>query len=189
MEEIEVKFLDINILSLEEKLKSLGAKKIGDFLYKRKSYDFSDKRLEKENAWVRLRDEGDRVTMAFKQRLGVSIHSGKDQGMKEIEIIVSDFNLADQFLYAIGLKEKFYEENKRLRYVLNNVVLDIDTWPMLNPYLEIEGPSWEKVEDMAKTLGLNWEDHVRCSTMQIYDMAGINENDYSVITFEKQIKK
>lgn len=189
MEEIEVKFLDISVPEIRKKLSELGAKKVGEYLYKRKAYDYPDKRLAREHAWVRLRDEGDKVMFTYKQRFGVKDNYLQDGGVKEIEVIVSDFVLTNQLLCAIGLVEKFYEENKRERYILDNVEIDIDSWPMIPPYVEIEGKSWEAVEKVAKKLELTWSRHVRCSTMQIYEIYKINENDYSVITFEKQIKK
>jgi len=192
MEEIEAKFLDIDVLKLKEKLEQYNAKFIGSFDYKRKSYDFEGLKLAKSrHGWVRLRDEGERVTLAYKQRLGVKANDGSiiDEGMKEIEVVVSDFNLTDQFLKSIDLIEKFYEENKRERYVLDDVEIDIDTWPMIPTYVEFEGSSWESVQKVAEKLGFKWEEHLRCTTMQIYRKYGIEENDYKVITFAEQIKK
>jgi adenylate cyclase class 2 len=138
-----------------------------------------------------LRDEGEKITLAYKQRLGVKVNDGSisDDGMKEIEVVVSDFNLTDQFLKSINLIEKFYEENKRERYILDEVEIDIDTWPMIPTYVEFEGSSWDSVKKVSEKLGFNWEDHLRCTTMQIYRKYGIEENDYSVITFIEQIKK
>ena len=189
MEEIEAKFLDINEDELKAKLESLDARFIGEFDYKRKTYDYADKSLKAKNAWVRLRDEGDRIALTYKQRLGVGENSMKDKGMKEVEVVVSDFVVTANLLKEIGLVEKFYEENKRVRYVLDNVEIDIDTWPMIPTYVELEGSSWESVQAVAQKLGFKWEDHLRCSTMQVYENYGINENDYSVITFVEQIKK
>ncbi len=189
MEEIEVKFLNIDVPALEEKLRKLGAVKAGDYMYKRKTYDFADASLSSKGAWVRLRDEGDKVTFTYKQRFGAETNALKDGGTKEIEVTVSDFATADQLLKAIGLVEKFYEENKRTRYTLGSIEFDIDTWPLLPPYLEIEGSDWASVESIARALGFNWDDHIRCQTMQVYALNGINENDYSILTFENQIKK
>lgn len=189
MEEIEVKFLDIDVPNIEEKLLKLGALKVGDFFYRRKSYDFPDYRLAKEYAWVRIRDEGTQVTMTFKQRINVGENKMQDGGMKEIEIVISNFQAADDLLKAIGLIEKFYEENKRTRYVLGSTEFDIDTWPLLNPYLEIEGQDWDTIKTVSNSLGFDWNEHKKCSTMQIYEMNGIDENSYSVLTFETQIKK
>jgi adenylate cyclase class 2 len=127
--------------------------------------------------------------MTYKERFGVGGNSLLDSGMKEVEIVVSDFNLADKLLIELGFIEKFYEENKRERYVLDNIEIDIDGWPMIPSYVELEGNSWESLEKLANKLNLNWSEHSRCSTMQVYEKYGINENDYSVITFEEQIKK
>ena len=190
MEEIEAKFVDIDVDKLKAKLSELGAKFIGSFDYKRKAYDFPGLPLAKnKNAWVRLRDEGDRIVLTYKERINAGVNGARDGGMKEVEVIVSNFVLTDQFLKEIGMIEKFYEENKRERYVLNNVEVDIDTWPMIPTYVELEGSSWESVQALAEKLGFEWSKHFRCSTMQIYEMYGINENDYSIITFNQQIKK
>lgn len=189
MEEIEVKFVNIDVPEVEKNILSLGAKKVGEFLYKRKTFDFPDKRLAEKFAWVRLRDEGDKVTLTYKERLGVGSNVLKDQGMKEIEIMVSSFEQTDTLLREIGLTEKFYEENKRVRYALGDLEFDIDTWPLLPPYLEIEGKSWERVEAVSRELGFDWDKHLRCSTMQIYADNGIDENAYAILTFDTQVKK
>lgn len=142
-----------------------------------------------ENSWLRLRDEGDKVTLTYKKRFGVGDNRLKDGGMHEVEVITNDFEKTAQLLLSIGMVEKFYEENKRVKYILNDVEFCIDTWPLIPTYLEIEGPTWEAVEEATKTIDLDWSSHIRCSTMQIYENYDINENDYSVLTFDKQVKK
>ena len=189
MEEIEVKFLDIDIKEIEEKLKNLGATKVFDFLYKRRVFDFKDKSLESNNSWLRLRDEGDKITLTYKRRFGVGENRLKDEGMHEIEVNVSDFQKTAELLNSIGMKEKFYEENRRVKYTIDDVEFCIDTWPLIPTYLEIEGKSWESVEKSVTILGLDWNNHIKCSTMQIYEHYGLNENDFSVLTFKEQTKK
>lgn len=189
MEEIEVKFLEIDTVQIENKLKELGAKKVFDFLYKRRVFDFPNMSLEANNSWLRLRDEGDKVTLTYKRRFGVGENKLKDGGMYEVEINVNDFDGTANLLKSIGMKEKFYEENNRIKYVIDNVEFCIDTWPLIPTYLEIEGKNWAVVEKYSKKLGLDWDKHIRCSTMQIYENYGFNENDYSVLTFEEQTKK
>lgn len=190
MEEIEVKFLDINKKDIEERLKDLGAKFVGSYNYRLKPYDFPGLPLSKDkNAWVRLRDEGDKVTLSYKERLGVGENHLKDKGMKEIEVEVSDFEKTSQILESIGLIHKVYEEKKRTRYLIDEVECDIDEWPLTPPYIEIEGESMERIKEVAIKLGFNWEDHVICSASQVMRHHGIDSHDYSVFTFEKQIKK
>src|SRR4030042_630293 len=191
MEEREVKFLNIDPGTIEKKLKSIGAKRIFDKVYKRKVFDHPDLRLNDKGAYLRLRDEGDKITMTFKQRLGVKTHDGKtnDEGMEEIEVTVSDFEKTAELLMKIGLKEKFYEENRRIRYQLNDIEFDIDFWPLLEPYLEIEAVSWEKIDKAIKLFELDPKDKKIFSTYQVYQLKGIDENDYQELTLKRAIKK
>ena len=191
MEEIEVKFLNINPEEIQKKLEKIGAKKVGEYFYRRRVFDYPDFRLDKQGAWIRVRDEGDKITLNFKRRLGVKTHDGttSDEGMEEIEIIVSDFEKTAAFLLAVGFIEKFYQETKRIRWMKGDIEFDIDTWPQLNPYLEIEAPSWGKIDEAIKMLGLNIKDKKIFSTNQIYKLKGINELDYKRIAFDGFVKR
>ena len=61
--EIEAKFLNISPDKLREKLRALGAKLLhAERAMRRKVFDFPNNRLGKEGAWVRVRDEGDKIT-------------------------------------------------------------------------------------------------------------------------------
>ena len=191
MEEIEVKFLNINKDGLEKKLAALGATKAGEYFYRRRVFDYPDYRLNSAGAWLRLRDEGDKVTLSFKQRLGTTSHDGSsnDSGMQEIEVVVSDFDKTAELILALGFVEKFYQENKRTRWVKSGIEFDIDTWPELEPYLEIEAQSWEKVDEAIALLGLDPVDKKIFSTHQIYKLKGINELEYQRIAFDGLVKK
>ncbi len=189
MQEIEIKFLGINKLELENKIKALGGVFVGEYLYKRKVFDYPNMRLDAMAAWVRLRDEGEQITLSFKQRMNPDGNSGKDAGMIEHEIIVSDFNATAEILRALGLIEKFYFENKRVRYILDNIELDIDEWPLLDPYLEIEGKSYDEVYAVAQKLGFDSNDAKEFSATQIYALAGIHDKEYAKMTFDEVVKK
>lgn len=190
-EEFEVKFLDINPTEIEQKLKKLGAKKQFERVFRRRVFDFPDYRLNAKHSWLRLRDEGEQVTLTYKKRRDAQGIDGKtnDSGMEEVEIVVSDFDKTAELLRKIGMIEKFYEENKRTQYKLDGVEYDIDHWPLLNPHLEIEADSWDKVEEAILKLGLDPVDKKIFSTYQMYQLNGINEDDYQILTFDKQLKK
>jgi adenylate cyclase class 2 len=190
-EEIEVKFLNIDVGATEEKLKNIGAKKVGEYFYRRQIFDYPGYTLDKKGAWLRLRDEGDKITLSFKQRLGIEAHDGSvsDKGMEEIEIVVSDFEKTKKLLLKTGLIEKFYQENKRIRWVKDGIEFDIDFWPQLDPYLEIEAKSWEEIDAAIGWLGLNPADKKIFSANQIYKSKGINEIDYARMTFDGFVKR
>ena len=190
MEEIEVKFLNIDPDLIENRLKEIGAKKIFERFYKRKAFDYPDLKLDKAGAWIRLRDEGDKITLAFKQRIGMAADAkSNDKGMEEIEVEVDDFEKTANLLLKAGFIEKHYAENKRIRYQLDDIEFDIDFFPQIEPYLEIEAPSWERINEAISLLKLNPEDKRIFSTYQIYELKGMNFNDYKEITFKKMIKK
>lgn len=193
MEEIEIKYLDIDRVDIEQKLINLGATKVGDYHYRRVVFDYPDFRLDKDASWVRLRDEGDKITLSFKKRLGESAaqdkSTGNDEGMYERETVVINFEATRDILLKIGLIEKMYQENKRTRYVLDDIEFDIDTWPLLNPYLEIEGPSWEKVYEASEKIGFNREEAKIFSTNQIYRLQGLDDRNYIKLTFTEQVER
>ena len=190
-QEIEAKILNIDIEKLEEKLSVIGAKKICEKLFKMITFDYPGFPMDREAAWVRLRDEGDKITLAYKKRLGVmDLNKGiNDSGMEEIEVEVSDFNLTVQFLLKLGLIVKFSQEKKRITWQKNSVTYDIDTWPRLAPYLEIEGDTWEAVDMAITKLGFDLKDKVICSATQIYGMNGIHDKDYIKMTFTEFVKR
>ena len=189
-EEFEVKFLNINPEQIQKKLEELGANKVGEYFYRRYVFDYPDLRLDKQGAWLRVRTDGLKTTMGFKQRLGMGANGeGSDLGMEEVEGAVDDFDKTVLILKRLGFAEKFYLENKRIHWQKNDVEFDIDFWPELEPYLEIEGDSWESVEEAIKMLGLNSEDKRIFSTTQIYELKGIRDKDYQRMTFDGLVKK
>lgn len=188
-QEYEVKFLDIDVPKIEEKLKSIGATKVGDLFYHSCVFDYPGFPLDKEYAWLRLRDEGGKVMLAYKKRLGVKSSSGDDEGTEEIETEVSDFNSTFQILLKIGMIVKFEQEKKRTRWKKDNVVFDIDTWPRLDPYLEVESSSEEEMEKGIEWLGLDKKEAKKFSATQVYEMNGIRDKDYVKLTFKEFVKR
>ena len=145
--EYEVRVLEINKEEIMNKLEKLGAMKIGEFNQKRYVYDL--KPVE-ENKWIRLRTNGEKTTLTYKD-----IESNTIDGTKEVEIEVDDFENTNEFLEKIGFKNKGYQENIRTQYMLNGVEIDIDTWPLIPTYLEIEGKSEREVMQIKKILQID----------------------------------
>ena len=84
---------------------------------------------------------------------------------------------------------EFYFENKRTRYILDGVELDIDEWPLLEPYIEIEGESYDQVYAIATRLGFDSENAKEFTTTQIYALVGIDDKEYARMTFDGVVKK
>ena len=145
--EYEIRILEIDKESIVKKLEYLGAIKKGEYNQKRYVYDLKPVQKDK---WIRLRTNGIETTLTYK-----TIESNKIDGTKEVEFKVDSFEVANEFLNKIGFMPRSYQENKRIQYTLDNVEIDIDTWPMIPTYLEIEADSEEEVNNMVKKLGLS----------------------------------
>lgn len=181
--ELEAKFLDIDPASLRLKLEQNGATMIhGECLMRRKIFDYPDLRLEKDSGWVRVRDEGDKITLSFKQLTDRGI-----KGTREVSVVVDGFGTACGFLEAIGLKSKSHQETKREKWKLNGAEITIDTWPWIPPLVEIEGSSEEQIRQIASKLGFDWNKVLHGSVENAYqvyyDVTEKEIDDMTEITF------
>lgn len=163
--EIEAKFLNVNHDEIREKLKALGAKLEQPMrLMRRKNFDFPDASLtETRRGWVRVRDEGDKTTMSYKQMDDRGVH-----GTKEISTEVGSFNDACSILENIGLVAKSYQETKRESWTLGEVQVELDEWPWAKPYIEIEAPNESSLFETANKLGFKREDALHGPVEVVY---------------------
>jgi adenylate cyclase class 2 len=149
--EWEAKFLDIDKEHLRKKLQDLGAKLVKpETLYKRSVF-FLPTGHAIEGGWLRVRDEGDKITMSLKVTA-----NGKIDAQKEVMVEVDNYDKAYQLLTEIGCVMKAYQETKREIWELNGVEITLDEWPYLEPYLEIEGESEDVVKGVAEKLGFDY---------------------------------
>ena len=162
--EIEATFLSINKDVIRDKLKSAGFKlKTPEYLMRRKTFDFS-RIAPGRNKWGRVRQEADKVTMTVKEIRGSGIND-----TYEVELIVNDFETAAAFFEACGIPAKAYQENMREVWVRNGVEVTIDTWPGLNPFVEIEGENEKVVREISKELGFDFKKAVFGSIDLVYE--------------------
>lgn len=181
--ELEAKFLDINSDSLRMLLKKSGATLVyPERAMRRKNFDYPDQRLEKIGGWIRVRDEGDKITFSYKRVIDRTL-----EGTKEISVNVSDFEVTCNLLLAIGLDCKSYQETKREKWFLDNVEVTIDTWPWIPTYVEIEGPTEEKLKAAAKNLNLDWPQalhgSVETAYQKYYNVSEEDVDSWETITF------
>ncbi len=145
--EYECRILEINKEEFIKKLELFGAIKKGEYFQKRYTYDFNPKI---ENKWIRLRTNGNKNTLTIKDI--TNKHS--ISGTKELEIEVSDFDKTNEILKELGYNFRNYQENKRITYLLNGVEIDVDSWPLIPTYVEIEGHSEEEVRNIIDILDI-----------------------------------
>ncbi|HCC60327.1 MAG: hypothetical protein A2402_01510 [Candidatus Staskawiczbacteria bacterium RIFOXYC1_FULL_37_43] len=163
--EYEATFLDINKEEIKEKLESAGAKLVKpEFMQKRVVFNLPAGH-EKAHAWLRVRDEQDKITMSYKET-GTS----KIDDQKEICLEINDFKAGEEFLKSIGCEKKSYQETKREIWELDGVEICIDEWPFLEPFVEVEGKSEKEVKTVSEKIGFDYSKTLFCGVTPIYAM-------------------
>jgi adenylate cyclase class 2 len=181
--EIEAKWLEIDHNEFRSRLKKLGAKQTRPLtqMVRTVFYD-AERKMTKIGARVRVRDEGDRITMSYKRTDDATL-----TGTKEVELVVDDYERAIDFLKQIGMVQKSVEETKRESWELDGAEIDLDEWPWLPPFVEIEAADEKLLVDVVEKLGLDMKNSVSGSVNDIYelyyDVTSDEVNTWSEIKF------
>jgi len=163
--EYEATYININKDEIRKRLKDSGAiLERPEFLQKRIPFDLSEER-NNLHTFARVRDEGDKITMSIKSVDGDKIHN-----QNELCLTVDNFDHAVKFLELLGCIPKSYQESKRELWVLDGVEITIDTWPFLEPLVEVEGKSEEEVRIVSEKIGFDYSKALFCGTDKIYEM-------------------
>lgn len=186
--EIEVRFLDIDKKDIIKKLNSLKAINKGESLLQETIFYHKDDVNRKHNkkGFVRIRSIGDDVFMAFKERNIVkNKKEGTIQDITEIEIKIDNKDKAEKILQELNYFPVRFQEKKRHTFVLYNMIFDIDEWPKVPPYLEIEAETEQELKYMSQKLGLNWKNAFFDNAKIAIETYGINVRNLKYFTFDK----
>lgn len=144
--EIEAKWLAIDPTEMRQALERARATLASpERSMIRRNFDYPDMHLEKVGGWVRVRNEGDKITLSYKQLNNRTVH-----GTKEVDVVVDDFDATCNFLKAIGLKQTSTQETKRESWKLGDTEIEIDTWPWIPTFVEIEAKSEDELFSVAE---------------------------------------
>mgnify|MGYP001625130778 CR=1 FL=1 len=138
--------------------------------------------------WIRLRTTKGKTTLTIKEIFSQEDDYPIDK-LKEVEFEVSDFDATDKFLREMDYFCDSHQEKRRIQYKLSGMEIVIDFWPMLNPYIEIEGDNPEEIYFLVEKLGYQKSDARVMNTDSVYLENGINREEYIELTFNKQTKK
>ncbi|MEU4813325.1 CYTH domain-containing protein [Nocardia fluminea] len=173
--EHEAKILDIDPDTIDRHILDKGGHKLGERFMRRYVYDITP---GVDGKWIRLRDNGNRTTLTVKE-----ITSDAIDGTHEVEVSVDDFAATNALLEMMGFSAKSYQETKRTSYTLDGAELELDTWPGIPPYLEIEAATKADVIRVAELLGYTEADLTGENTIKIYARHGIDLNTIRELRF------
>ncbi len=176
MHEIETKVLEIDKDLILAKLENLGAIRVKDT---RLTVDWycTEEALKGSHPWyLRVRSTTDGKNEITWKSLETFV--GNTRQSKEVNIDVSDFNNAKLILEAIGLVHYAHQEKDRVSFTYKDWIFDLDQYPKMPAYLEIEGSSEEHVGEAIKLLDLvEYEALSQGETKLIRERYGLDWND------------
>ncbi|MFC2702246.1 MAG: class IV adenylate cyclase [Candidatus Nanosyncoccus sp.] len=173
--EIEGRILNIDPEETKAKLLAIGAKPLGFYNFRRYVFDPA---VGAPHRWLRLRTDGDKTTLTFKELTNDSF-----TGTEEWEIEVSDFETTLLILEKTGIKYRSYQENTRDEYEYQGTKLSIDHWPKLGYLLEIEVEKEDDIREIADRLGFKPQDVVSTDYSELYRNIGIDINNCEFLKF------
>lgn len=162
-----------NIIDKDDFLEILNNKDLINFVHK---FHNNPKK------WIRLRQTNNKTTIAVKHILAPN--NTCVQQMLETELEVSNMQEANNLLEALGFYHRGDEEKERISYILFDHEIDIDTWPGIPTYFEVEGKSEEDLKNFLAKLGYSLSDTISCTVDEIYLQHGISILDRKSLKFK-----
>lgn len=152
MNEIETKILDVDVEEIKNKMKALGALEIKStrlFVdwFRPKDHE------EGDTPWflrIRTDSEGNNEATWKSNRTFL----GASSSHKEINLKILDKNAMSDLLIELGMKIYAHQEKDRISWKYGEWQFDLDQYPRMPAYLEIEGKNEEGIQEAIKLLGL-----------------------------------
>ena len=154
MNEVELKFLEIDTEAIRQKIILLGAKKVFDGVMKAAYLDNEAGDIKKTNRVVRIRTEGEKVVLAYKEPQESTFASSS----KETEITVSDYDVTKALFAKLGFTPSREYEKHRESYKLEGYSFELDTIPGIPTFLELEATSEDAIIQICAKLELDITD-------------------------------
>lgn len=174
--ENEIKILDVDVGLLQKRLHGLGAKRNFPFTKMPEvAFDHPKLQFRKKGKLLRLRLENGRVELTLKGK-----NTAKKLLMRsEDELEVIDFKKAKRFLEKLDFVAYRDREKKREEWILpGGEKVDIDRWPVGEPYVEIESKNLRAIELAIEALGLERHERAAISSTELLKRWGVKNYNY-----------
>lgn len=175
--EKEIKILDVDVDILKGKLEEIGAKKVYDDVRTITTFDTEEgEYLLKEDKLIRITEEETvKVTM--------HVNNSKKEEKRVIKYKVSRTKEQEDFLKQLGLVPISRVKARRVSYELSGIDFDIDVFPKIPPFLEIDVETLDEkdIKSLLDSLELSNKKLVIMGTEDIHKLYEIDYfKEYSV---------
>lgn len=148
--ETEVRYLDVDAKRLKQKLSEIGAKDCGlssidEIIYYDEALTWSG-----EGKFIRVRKINDEIFLTYKKHPKIS-----SPYATEIEMKVDNWDGIQAFLSQLKLIPFRHQQKRRHKFTYQEIQIDIDTWPKIPTYVELEGKNVEALMKLANILELD----------------------------------
>jgi len=158
--EIEAKLKVGSHKQVIDRLHKLGAEFVSEQIQKDFYFDDQSETLTKTDKCLRLRRQrtgkSEKIFLTYKG----AREKAKYKRREEINVEVNDADAVEKLLSGIGFNKALAVEKKRSVWRLGGCEVGLDSVALLGDFVEIEGPSEEKIADVQKKLGLSDLPHI-----------------------------
>lgn len=145
---------------IRARLQELGAVKHGHWLFRVQVFTNP---LVENNPYVRIRDEGHKITMTYKSK-------GNGEFTNEQEVIIDDFDTGVNIMLGLGCVKRYYYEKLREIWHLGDTEVCWDTNPGRPDLMEVESKTLNGLKKMIKLLDLENVPHDDFKEMELYEI-------------------
>ncbi|MFA5407656.1 MAG: hypothetical protein WC343_02675 [Bacilli bacterium] len=177
-------FKSLNVTDFKELLSQSNK----EILFKITNSDILNETIKSKlinpNKWIRLRKSNEKVELTTKhvfQKNNLSV-----QKVLECEIGVSSFEETNNLLESIGIVRRNYQEKIRHSFKYKSAEIEIDEWPMLKPYMEIECDDEAVITEIIEKLNVGNKEIVSLNTEQLYKKINIDVLKISDLKFDSK---
>ncbi|UCG55633.1 MAG: class IV adenylate cyclase [Phycisphaerales bacterium] len=152
--EIEAKLKVDSLDPVRNRLTELGAEFAGQQSQTDYYLDDAENMLAGSDRCLRLRRQRSDNSETFYLTYKGAKEKDHFKKRQEIEIQVDDLELTEKLLSELGYERALVLEKRRRVWRLRDCIVALDELPLLGSFVEIEGPSDDKITDVQANLGL-----------------------------------